>query len=61
MAIGPTVLELAVPLDRLGLTLGDEVELVVALGKDGIRIETLPSAGRCRIQLKSWTGLCVGG
>ncbi len=55
VAFGPKVLEVMVPLGRLRLMPGDAVDLVVVLTKDDRWVETLPEAGCCRVELKSWS------
>lgn len=53
VATGDMALELAAPLGRLGLRLGDTVELVVTLAKDNVLVEALPAADTLPLSLKT--------
>ncbi len=52
VAVGKKVIELAVSLKGLGLQLGDNVELVVALYLDGVLVESLPASDTLSLVLK---------
>ncbi len=49
---GETAVELAVPLQRLGLKLGDSAELVATLVRDNVLVEALPASDTLQISLK---------
>jgi alpha-amylase/alpha-mannosidase (GH57 family) len=46
-----TVLELALPFERLGLAAGDSVDLLVQLMQDGVPVESLPAADLVRFSV----------
>jgi alpha-amylase/alpha-mannosidase (GH57 family) len=52
VTVGETAVELAVPLTRLGLKLGDAVEVVATLVKDEILVEALPASDTLSFSLK---------
>jgi alpha-amylase/alpha-mannosidase (GH57 family) len=52
VVIGETTAELAVPLKRLGLKLGDAVELVVTLFRDEALVDALPASDTLSFSLK---------
>ena len=48
-----TAVELAIPLQRLGIKLGDTVEMVATLVKDNVLVEALPASDTLHISLKT--------
>lgn len=46
VAIGRQTIELSVSLSDLGLQLGDTVECIVVVAKDGVEVESLPTLGQ---------------
>jgi hypothetical protein len=53
-AVGDGVVEIALPLSLLGLTLGQEIGMFVVLGQDGREVERLPAQGVHFIQLAAY-------
>ncbi len=53
-AHGPQVLEMSVPLDTLGLQLGDTVQVVVAIATHNVLQQVLPGASVLELDIHAW-------
>ena len=53
-AHGPQVLEMSVPLDALGLQLGDTIQVAATIAARGVLQQVLPTAGVLEIDIRAW-------
>ena len=53
-AHGPQVLEISVPLDALGLQLGDTIQVAATIAAHGVLQQVLPTAGVLEVDIRAW-------